>query len=148
MATGRMDIAIVGAACRLPGGISSPDQLWSKLRAGENLISEIPADRWNKDLFRHDRPGELGRSYTFRAGVIDNAAAFDASFFGIPPPAKPSKWTLSNVFSWKRLGRLSSALDGRQMASRGLIAPCMWACPALTTQTSGWATLPAAMRIS
>jgi acyl transferase domain-containing protein len=55
MATGRMDIAIVGAACRLPGGISSPDQLWSKLRAGENLISEIPADRWNKDLFLQKR---------------------------------------------------------------------------------------------
>ena len=85
MATGCMDIAIVGAACRLPGGISSPDHLWSKLRAGENLISEIPADRWNKDLFLHERSSEAGRSYTFRAGVIDNAAAFDASFFGISP---------------------------------------------------------------
>lgn len=85
MATGRMDIAIVGAACRLPGGISTPDQLWRKLRAGENLVSEIPAERWNTDLFRHDRASEAGRSYTFRAGVLDDPAAFDAGFFGISP---------------------------------------------------------------
>jgi acyl transferase domain-containing protein/NADPH:quinone reductase-like Zn-dependent oxidoreductase/short-subunit dehydrogenase/acyl carrier protein len=80
-----MDIAIVGAACRLPGGIGSPDALWRKLRAGENLISEIPASRWNKDLFKHENVGEPGRSYTFRAGVLDDAAAFDAGFFGISP---------------------------------------------------------------
>lgn len=85
MATGRMDIAIVGAACRLPGGISTPADFWKKLRAGENLIGDIPAERWNTDLFRHSRHGEPGRSYTFRAGVLDDPAAFDAGFFGISP---------------------------------------------------------------
>lgn len=85
MAAGRVDIAIVGNACRLPAGVDSPAALWERLRAGENLVGEIPSTRWNTDLFHHPRQGEPGRSYTFRAGVLDNPAAFDPGFFGISP---------------------------------------------------------------
>lgn len=85
MAAGRMDIAIVGNACRLPRGVDTPAELWRRLRAGENLVTEIPADRWNTDLFRHSRPGEPGRSYTFRAAVLEDPSAFDPGFFGISP---------------------------------------------------------------
>lgn len=85
MAAGRVDIAIVGNACRLPAGVDSPAALWDRLRAGENLVGEIPSTRWNTDLFHHPRQGEPGRSYTFRAGVLDNPAAFDPGFFGISP---------------------------------------------------------------
>jgi len=80
-----MDIAIVGAGCRLPGSINGPTDLWRRLRAGDDLVTEIPADRWNTDLYKHPRPGEPGRSYTFRAAVIEDPAAFDPAFFGISP---------------------------------------------------------------
>ncbi|MEQ9123912.1 MAG: polyketide synthase, partial [Alphaproteobacteria bacterium] len=80
-----MDIAIVGAACRLPGGIESPADLWRRLRAGHDLVTEIPSGRWNTDLFLHPRHGEPGRTYTFRAAVLDEPAAFDPGFFGISP---------------------------------------------------------------
>lgn len=85
MVAGRMDIAIVGAACRLPGDADSPHKLWRRLRAGDDLVTEVPAERWNTDLFLHSRPGEPGRTYTFRAGVIPNADLFDAGFFGVSP---------------------------------------------------------------
>lgn len=85
MAAGRMDIAIVGNACRMPGGIDSPTEMWRRLRAGDNLVTEVPSTRWNTDLFRHPRHGEPGRSYTFSAAVLENPAAFDPGFFGISP---------------------------------------------------------------
>lgn len=85
MAAGRMDIAIVGAGCRLPGGIDRPAALWRRLAAGDDLVTEIPASRWNTDLYKHPRHGEPGRSYTFRAGVLDAPNDFDPAFFGISP---------------------------------------------------------------
>ena len=38
-------VAVIGMACRLPGGIESPDQLWEALLRGDDLVTEIPADR-------------------------------------------------------------------------------------------------------
>jgi acyl transferase domain-containing protein len=38
-------IAVIGMACRLPGGINSPELLWESLLRGDNLVTEIPAVR-------------------------------------------------------------------------------------------------------
>ncbi|HEX4391985.1 MAG TPA: beta-ketoacyl synthase N-terminal-like domain-containing protein, partial [Mycobacterium sp.] len=40
-------IAIIGMACRLPGGIDSPEQLWEALLRGDDLVKEVPAERWD-----------------------------------------------------------------------------------------------------
>lgn len=76
-------IAVIGMACRLPGGIDSPEQLWEALLRGDDLITEIPADRWNLDEHYDPQPGVPGRSVSRWGGFIDDVAGFDAEFFGI-----------------------------------------------------------------
>src|SRR4051795_4166835 len=75
-------IAITGMGCRLPGGVSSPDDLWHLLVNGLDGIRDVPEERWQGYVAAH--PSQL-RAVTKRAGFIDNAAAFDAAFFGITP---------------------------------------------------------------
>jgi len=77
-------IAIVGAACRLPG---APDleSFWTMLLAGTDAVSEIPDDRWNKAQLFHPEKGQRGKAYTFAAGVLGDVSQFDPAFFGISP---------------------------------------------------------------
>jgi acyl transferase domain-containing protein len=77
-------IAILGAACRLPGA-PDLDAYWRLLESGTDAVSTLPADRFAQAAFFHPRRGEPGRSYTFAAGHIGDAYAFDAQAFGISP---------------------------------------------------------------
>jgi acyl transferase domain-containing protein/acyl carrier protein len=77
-------IAIVGAACRLPGA-RDLNQFWDVLSSGRDVVTEIPDDRWAKEFFFHPDPAESGKSYTWAAGVIGAVDRFDAGFFGISP---------------------------------------------------------------
>ena len=76
-------IAVIGMACRLPGGIDSPEQLWDALLSGDDLITDIPPDRWSLDEHYDPQPGVPGRSVSRWGGFIDDVAGFDAEFFGI-----------------------------------------------------------------
>lgn len=76
-------IAVIGMACRLPGGIDSPELLWEALLRGDDLITEIPADRWDVDEHFDPQPGVPGRSVSRWGGFVDDVAGFDAEFFGI-----------------------------------------------------------------
>ncbi|MFF0390307.1 SDR family NAD(P)-dependent oxidoreductase [Kitasatospora sp. NPDC004615] len=79
-------IAIVSAACRLPGGVSSPEELWRMLAEGRDGISEFPTDRgWNPDALYDPDPDRVGTSITRHGGFLHDAADFDAEFFGISP---------------------------------------------------------------
>lgn len=50
-------VAVIGMGCRLPGGIDSPDRLWEALLRGDDLVTEIPADRWDIDEYYDPEPG-------------------------------------------------------------------------------------------
>src|SRR3984957_10520808 len=76
-------VAVIGMACRLPGGIDSPDQLWEALLRGDDLVTEIPADRWDADEYYDPEPGVRGRSVSRWGGFLDDIAGFDSEFFGI-----------------------------------------------------------------
>lgn len=79
----RTPIAVIGMACRLPGGIDSPEQLWEALLRGDDLVTEIPPQRWDADDYYDPQPGVAGRSVCRWGAFLDDADAFDPEFFGI-----------------------------------------------------------------
>ncbi len=83
-------IAVVGMACRLPGGINSPEEFWDALVSGRDLITDVPPQRWDADRIYSPESGIVGRTVSRWGGFIDDVAGFDAEFFGIAP--KEAAW--------------------------------------------------------
>ncbi len=76
-------VAVIGAACRLPGGIDTPEQLWDALLRGDDLVTEIPPDRWDPDEYDDADAGASGRTPSRHGAFLDDVAGFDLEFFGI-----------------------------------------------------------------
>jgi acyl transferase domain-containing protein/aryl carrier-like protein len=78
-------IAIVGMACRFPGG-DGVDPFWQLLRDGGDAIREVPhARHWDRARYFDPDPETPGRTYVWQGGFLDDVDAFDAAFFGISP---------------------------------------------------------------
>ncbi|MFF2551106.1 type I polyketide synthase [Nocardia sp. NPDC058058] len=123
----REPIAVVGMACRFPGGIDSPDALWRFVIEGKHISSKFPDDRSMTELADMASP-EVIAAFAPMGGFIDEPGRFDPEFFGISPrearAMDPQQRVLLEV-AWESLERAGIDPNTLRGSDTGVYAGAM-----------------------
>jgi len=117
-------IAVIGMACRFPGGCTTPEAFWSFLKNKGDGVIDVPADRWDMDKYYDPKPGTSGKMYIRQAGFLqEDIGAFDARFFRVSPAEAreidPQHRLLLEV-SWEALERAGQNPDRLKGSNTGV----------------------------
>jgi len=116
-------IAVIGMACRFPGGANTPEAFWQVLASGADTVGEIPEDRWPWRRFYNPDPRAAGTHYVRHGSFLDQVADFDPEFFGIAgreADALDPQHRLLLEVSWEALERAGIAAQQIRHSQTGV----------------------------
>ncbi|SDM31339.1 type I polyketide synthase [Allokutzneria albata] len=116
-------IAVVGVGCRLPGGLSGPDEFWRALAGGTDAVGEIPPDRWSSFVSGSPRELDALARIPRAAGVLEDITGFDAEFFSISPDeaaAMDPQQRLLLETAWEALEHAAISPEGLRGSRTGV----------------------------